>query len=118
MTKIFSLVAFINRKGITHTKRKTTSQLIAESRRAGNSSNSSSKSDERKSWLDTVDYYTEEEKFFKIITATIGKKEHLPPSAVEEWCLPDIVLLFSMYIDDVEQMKSISEEIEKSIDKK
>ena len=57
---------------------------------------------------------TEEEKFFKSIIATISRKEHMQPTLVEEWCLPDIVLLFSKYLEEIDQIKEIGDEIERA----
>ena len=57
-------------------------------------------------------------KFFKSIISTIGKKEHKAPSEIEEWCLPDIVLIFASYIDEAEQYKAMADDLEKEENKK
>lgn len=45
---------------------------------------------------------------------TIGRKEHLKPSEVEHWCLPDIVLLYSSYIDEAKEMEELTKDMEKN----
>ncbi len=38
----------------------------------------------------------------------------MQPTLVEEWCLPDIVLLFSKYLEEIDQIKEIGDEIERA----
>lgn len=38
----------------------------------------------------------------------------MQPSLIEDWCLPDMVLLFSKYLEEADQMKEIGDEIEKA----
>ena len=48
-----------------------------------------------------------------MITGTIGKKEHKPPSEIEQWCLPDIVLLYSLYFEEIQQITEATKDIPK-----
>lgn len=92
-------------------KHQTTSQLIEAARRGQQSNQRGNSDNERKGWLDSVDYYTDEEKFFKSVVLTICRKEHKCPSDVELWCLPDIVLLYSSYIEEAEEIEKLNAEM-------
>ena len=44
---------------------------------------------------------------------TIARKEHKSPTEVENWSLPDVVLMYSSYIDEAEEFKELEKEIPK-----
>lgn len=92
-------------------KHKTTSQLIAEAQRGSN--NGSGSKSKKISWIEAVDYWTDEEKFFKGIVLSVSRKEHKRPSEIEQdWSLPDLVLVYSSYIEEAQELEEMNSEME------
>ena len=43
----------------------------------------------------------------------MARKEHKEPSEVEQWCLPDVVLMYSSYIDEAKELEEMENNIPK-----
>jgi len=46
-----------------------------------------------------------------MITVTIARKEHMKPSDIEHWSLPDITLMYASYIEEGKQMEEANKEM-------
>jgi hypothetical protein len=44
---------------------------------------------------------------------TIARKEHKSPTEIANWSLPDVVLMFSSYIDEAKEMEELEKDIPK-----
>ena len=43
----------------------------------------------------------------------VARKEHKSPTEVENWSLPDVVLMYSSYIDEAKEFEELEKEIPK-----